>query len=202
LSSLGSTPTAQHTSRWWLSSAAASGSAKAAKKPVSTSTSSNLVIEASKKDIPQSPWKMNFLVKLLRGAWVPDALAQLKFSPKHRAADVSKIVKRASAIANIYHEAIPEELLVKEIFVTKGLAQKRMRIMGRGRTGIGYMRKSHVTVKVEKINFEERIAAAKTASQKAKWAKIQTLVAEKRKTLAAGLTASSVPAKSTTTAAT
>ena len=182
-------------SRWLSSTAsaaaaeAASGTAKLAKK----AGSNNLIIAASKENIPQSPWKMNFLVKLVRGAWVPDALAQLKFSPKHRAADVSKIVKRASAIAKIYHEAIPEELLVKEIFVTKGLAQKRMRIMGRGRTGIGYMRKSHVTVKVEKINFEEQIAAAKTASQKAKWAKIQALVAEKRKALAA---TSSVPTKS------
>jgi large subunit ribosomal protein L22 len=135
------------------STAAAAATARPTGKAAKIKFPPALIIEASKENIAQSPWKMNFLVKLVRGAWLPDALAQLKFSPKHRATDISKIVKRASAIAKIYHEAIPEELLVKEIFVTKGLAQKRMRIMGRGRTGIGYMRKSHVTVKVEKINF-------------------------------------------------
>ena len=32
-----------------------------------------------------------------------------------------------------------------------------MRIMGRGRTGIGYQRTSHVAVKLAIANFEERI---------------------------------------------
>jgi hypothetical protein len=70
--------------------------------------------------------------------------------------------------------------LVKEVFVTKGVAMKRMRIMGRGRTGIGYMRKTHVTVKLEVINFADMIAKAKTSSQKAKWARIQDIVEKKR----------------------
>ena len=61
------------------------------------------VIKAGKRGIPQSQWKMNFLVTLIRNAWVPDALAQLKFSPKPRCEDVSKIVKRAAAVAGIYH---------------------------------------------------------------------------------------------------
>ena len=83
-------------------------------------------------------------------------------------------------MAKIYHEAIPEELIVKEVIVNKGLAIKKMRIMGRGRTGIGYMRKSHVTVKVEKINFDKVIKEAKTMSQKAKWERIKALVQSKR----------------------
>ena len=52
--------------------------------------------------------------------------------------------------------------------------------MGRGRTGIGYMRKTHVTIKVEVINFATMIEKAKTKSQKAKWAKIQEIAAKKR----------------------
>lgn len=48
---------------------------------------------AAKKNLPQSPLKMKWLVTLIRNAWVPDALAQLKFSPKHRAVDVAKIVR-------------------------------------------------------------------------------------------------------------
>ena len=61
------------------------------------------VVKAGKRSIPQSQWKMSFLVTLIRNAWVPDALAQLKFSPKPRCEDVSKIVKRAASVAGIYH---------------------------------------------------------------------------------------------------
>ena len=136
------------------------------------------VVQARKKNIPQSPWKMNFLVKLVRGKWVPDALAQLKFTPKRRAEDVSKILQRAVSIALQTHQAIPEELMVKEIFVTKGLAQKRQRIMGRGRTGVGYKRTSHVNIKVERIDFQQLIDEARSANQKNKWQQRRLLVAD------------------------
>lgn len=128
-----------------------------------------VIVEASKKNISQSPWKMNFLVTLARGKWYPDAMAQLKFSPKGKAPEVGALLARAANMAKIYHQTIPEELFVKEIFVTKGFAQKRMRIMGRGRTGFGYKRKTHVRVKLEKIDFGKMIAGAKTFSQKQKW---------------------------------
>ena len=171
----------------------------------------SITIEAGKKNLSQSEWKLNFLVKLIRGAWVPgndnniiimyyydyvciiiiimyvllliDALAQLKFSPKHKAVDVSNIVKRATSIAKTFHDVIPEELYVKEVIVTKGQCQKRMRIMGRGRTGFGYKRRSHVLVKVSKIDFDKEINNSKTFNQKKKWLKrleiVKTLKSKK-----------------------
>ena len=60
-------------------------------------------------------------------------------------------------MAKLYYNAIPEELIVKEVIVNKGFAQKKIRIMGRGRTGFGYTRSSHVTVKLEKIDFNQII---------------------------------------------
>jgi hypothetical protein len=51
------------------------------------------VVVANKRNIGQSPFRMRFLAKLVRNAWVPDALAQMKFSPKHKAEDVAKIIK-------------------------------------------------------------------------------------------------------------
>ena len=135
-----------------------------------------VIVEAAKKNIGQSPWKMNFLVKLARGRWYPDAMAQLKFSPKGKAPEVGSLLQRAANMAKIYHQTIPEELFVKEIFVTKGFAQKRMRIMGRGRTGFGYKRKTHVRVKLEKIDFEKMIEGSKSYSQKQKWIKRHELV--------------------------
>ena len=36
-----------------------------------SNTNNSLIIEAGKKNLSQSEWKLNFLVKLIRGAWVP-----------------------------------------------------------------------------------------------------------------------------------
>jgi hypothetical protein len=58
-----------------------------------------MLVETNKKDIPQSPFRMRFLAKLVREKWVPEALAQLKFSPKHKAVDVTKIIKVTSTTA-------------------------------------------------------------------------------------------------------
>lgn len=51
------------------------------------------LIMVKKDDVPHSPLKMKFLVRLVRDAWMPDALAQMKFSPKHRAQDIGKMLK-------------------------------------------------------------------------------------------------------------
>ena len=51
------------------------------------------IVEVKKSNIKQSPLKMKFLAMLIRGCWLPDALAQLKFSPKHKAVDLAKMVK-------------------------------------------------------------------------------------------------------------
>jgi hypothetical protein len=74
------------------------------------------------------------------------------------------------------HDAIPEELVVHEVMVTKGMATKKMRIMGRGRTGFGYRRYSHVTVKLEKIDFDQKIKSERAQNQKKKWKLIQEKV--------------------------
>lgn len=130
-----------------------------------------LVIESGKRNLPQSPLKIKFLVSLIQGCWVPDALAQLKFSPKHRAVDVAKILNRATAIARTFHNLLPEELIVKEVLVTKGIALKRMRIMGRGRTGFGYKRSAHVLIKVQPVDFPKLIKAARNVHERALWRK-------------------------------
>lgn len=66
--------------------------------------------------------------------------------------------------------------MVKEIMVTKGTARKKVRVMGRGRAGIGMIRSSHVTVKLQVIDFAQKIQEAKTPGQKRLWEKRQDLV--------------------------
>lgn len=143
---------------------------------VDDSTKEMVVINVAKKNIKQSPWKMNFLIKLARNQWLPEALAQLKFTPKRRAPEVTTLLNRAASVAKIYHGLIPEELHVKEIFVTKGFMFKRMRIMGRGRTGVGYKRYTHMRAIVEQIDFEAKIASCKSTNQKKKWIKRKEMV--------------------------
>lgn len=83
-------------------------------------------------------------------------------------------------MAKIFHEAVPEELWIKEVVIRKGSSMKRMRIMGKGRTGFGYKRKANLVIKVEKIDFEQRIKQAVTFSQRKKWMERQKFVQEVR----------------------
>ena len=84
------------TRQWRKFSSVAANILEGATKTASTSATKVLdppkIVIARKKDIRQSPLKMKFLVSLVRNAWVPDALAQLKFSPKHRAIDIKKLI--------------------------------------------------------------------------------------------------------------
>lgn len=41
--------------------------------------------------------------------------------------------------------------------------------MGRGRAGIGMIRSTHVTIKVDKMDFDKNIGRARTPRQKALW---------------------------------
>lgn len=51
------------------------------------------IVLLTKKHLQQSPLKMKFLVRLVRNTWVNDALAQMKFSPKHRSEDIAKVIR-------------------------------------------------------------------------------------------------------------
>ena len=63
-----------------------------------------------------------------------------------------------------------------EVSVTKGQSIKKLRIMGRGRTGFGYKRWSHLNIKVEQIDFPTTIEKAKSQNQKRVWTKRFELV--------------------------
>ena len=127
--------------------------------------------------IMQSPMKIGFLVAPLRRAWVPDALAQLKFSPKRK---YSEVVQRVLQVgldrAAFLHDALPEELMIDEVVVNKGFSQKQYRIMGRGRFGVGYKRYSLLTIKLKEIDFDAKIDGAPSFNQAKQWKKRKVLV--------------------------
>jgi hypothetical protein len=71
---------------------------------------------------------------------------------------------------------MPEDLFIREVMVNKGMSVRRPRIMGRGRLGVGCKRSSHVTIKVEKIDFDREINDAPNETILKKWQKLRTIV--------------------------
>lgn len=69
---------------------------------------------------------------------------------------------------------------MEEVIVTKGLAQKRMTIMGRGHTGFGYTRSSHVNIRLKKVDFEAMAAQAKSPWEAAQWRKWKRIADNQR----------------------
>jgi ribosomal protein L22 len=117
------------------------------------------MIQGKKLAIRHSPWRMNLICQLIRGLSVDSAQAQLKFSKKGQAPLVSDVLRKTVNLASIQRGWQPEELEVKIAIVGNGTHLRRMKFMGRGRTGRKDRRFCHVTLKVGLIDFAKKIAA-------------------------------------------
>jgi large subunit ribosomal protein L22 len=106
---------------------------------------------AIQRTVRQSPRKMRLVVDLVRGKPVGEAMAILKFSKKHAARQVSKVL--LSAVANARGHAERDEtrldedtLFVKHVTVDEGPALKRFMPGAQGRATPIKKRTSHVTI--------------------------------------------------------
>ena len=112
---------------------------------------------AKLKGVPSSPRKMRYVVDMIRGMEVNRALAVLRFSKKHAAQDVEKLLR--SAIANWEakndRKAEDNELVVSRVFVDEGTTLKRMRPAPQGRGYRIRKRSNHVTLFVDSKNDEK-----------------------------------------------
>lgn len=93
-------------------------------------------VKTMKKDIRGSPRKLTYLAQQIRGLPAQEAILQMKFSPKRKAAIIQKTVQNAINLADIKYQIEPENLQVAECFVNKGHYLKRLRIMGRGTSSL------------------------------------------------------------------
>ncbi len=96
------------------------------------------------KNISYSPLRMNIVAKGLRRLTVPEALAQASLSVKKGGMIAHALIEKASAMMLKRHGLPHEALVVDELTVLTGPGQKRVKIMGRGRTGIEFIRSSHM----------------------------------------------------------
>ncbi len=110
------------------------------------------------RNAPTSPSKMRYVADMVRGMEVFRALGVLKFSNKHAAARVEKLL--LSAISNWEQKnerkAEAGELYIKTITVDEGPMLKRLRPAPQGRAHRIRTRSNHVTIVVDRINNEEQ----------------------------------------------
>ena len=106
---------------------------------------------AIQRTVRQSPRKMRLVVDLVRGKQVGEAFAILKFSKKHAAKQVSKVLM--SAVANAREASLKNDerldedtLFVKTVTVDGGPALKRFMPAAMGRAMPVKKRTSHVTI--------------------------------------------------------
>ena len=123
----------------------------------------------TERDIRHSPWRMNLVCQFAAGQTVPDALTQLDFCRKRFAPLVKELIEKTVQEAAEKGGLHPTQLEVAECFATHGTHLKRMKIMGRGRTGIMHHRFTHVRLVLREIDFPLKIALSSSVAGKRKW---------------------------------
>lgn len=121
------------------------------------------------KNIRHSPWRLNLVCQLAAKLPLEEALRQLSFCKKSKAPLVHKVLARTSNLADIRDGLQKSQLEVAECFATKGTPLKRVKIMGRGRSGRKERKHSHMRVVLREIDFPLRIYQAQTLGMKTKW---------------------------------
>ena len=101
----------------------------------------------------QSPYKMRLVIDQVRGKRVNDAFALLKFSKKHAAKQIEKVLKSAVANAEQTARAANAALDVDELFITRAVINegpklKRFMPAAMGRATPIKKRTSHVEITV------------------------------------------------------
>jgi len=96
-----------------------------------------------------APRKVRRVVDLVRGQYVDEALATLKFVPNRAAKQVSKVVASAAANAENNLGADRELLRVSLALVDQGPTMKRIQPRAMGRAYRILKRSSHITIVVK-----------------------------------------------------
>lgn len=108
-----------------------------------------MAVQATAKGVRISHKKMKWIVSLVRGMPVAQALTVLRFEPSPAAQEVAKLVKSAAANAENNMLMNADSLRITGIYANKGPSLKRFRPMARGRAGKINKRSTHITVHVD-----------------------------------------------------
>jgi len=93
-----------------------------------------------------SPRKLNEVAHIVRRLPIEQALSQCHVSSKKASTFLLDALKSAKANAIHNHGMREDNLWVSEVYVTKGLYDKRYAYHARGRVGIIHKKRAHLTV--------------------------------------------------------
>jgi large subunit ribosomal protein L22 len=131
------------------------------------------IFDGAEKNIRHSPWRLNLVCQLVAGLPFQEAMTQLDFCKKSKAPLVQKMLQRTANLADIRHGLQPSQLEIAECFATRGTPLKRVKTMGRGRSGRMEHKHSHMRVVLREVDFKLRIYQAPSVNQKKKWFMLQ-----------------------------
>src|SRR3990172_4439421 len=103
-------------------------------------------VKAVVKDTGITPRKARFLLDMVRGKSVAEALIMLEFTPSPSAKTVAKVIKSAAADAENAFQMPAEDLRVVKIYADEARTLRRFRPRSRGRVSPVLKRSSHITV--------------------------------------------------------
>jgi len=108
------------------------------------------------KNVKISPRKVRLVADSVRKLSVPAALTQLVVLHQRAALPIKKTLESAIANATNNESANKDNLKIKEINITEGIAYKRYHFAGRGRMRPYVKKTSHI-----RITLEDTVVAAK-----------------------------------------
>lgn len=114
-------------------------------KPAATEVKT---VKATAKTVRHPARKVRYVLDLVRGKDVAEALGILKFTPNHAADDIAKVVKSAAANAKNNFKLDETKLYIKECYANEGFTLKRYMPRAKGSAGSIMKRTSHITVVV------------------------------------------------------
>jgi large subunit ribosomal protein L22 len=112
-----------------------------------------------------APRKVRRVADLVRGKYVDEALAILKFLPNRAAKQVSKVVASAAANAENNLGADRELLKVSLVLIDQGPTMKRIQPRAMGRAYRILKRSSHITIRVTEAEEAQRRRTARRGAQ-------------------------------------
>ena len=134
------------------------------------------VSHATQRTTRQSPYKMRLVIDQIRGKDVNEALGLLKFSKKHAAVQIAKVLNSAVANAEFKaregNESIDvDTLYISHAIVNEGPALRRFMPAAQGRATPIRKRTSHVEIildaREEKLRATRSAATAERSTAKA-----------------------------------
>ena len=105
-----------------------------------------VTVKAEARWVRLSARKARIVLEHIRGRTVPEARTILRFTQRHAAMEIEKVLHSAVSNAEANHGLIGDELVVAAAYADEGPTLKRWRARARGRVNRIRKRTCHITV--------------------------------------------------------